>query len=378
MNQLGKQIKRRRLCLEHFEQRLVLSAATAHSEFGDVVSSELLASQREFTSVASLSNMVSEGGNITLSFNELAIGRTNTLGSLGATFDSDSFGSFERAADDIVGTNLPGNVGDFVIADSGQELVINAGLLPFPTENLGGEGGTIVITKPAELPGETPLIADQTEQESGESEIAKESRIARVGKPPLENVRVRASWFEVATAERQGLQSTAARNMGGESLLVNAQASKHSVLQHGNQSAGYTAQVNSNTVRATTGRSRIQLPELGSPTQVENEANAATLAATGTNHHQSYDPTEANQSELSRDAAFSAVFTELGSPGGMAREEGQPTNRDSQSLWITHDTSHVVGMALVALLSVDHLQRRQARPESDPGAEELPKRQKNR
>jgi len=83
---------------------------------------------------------------------------------------------------------------------------------------------------------------------------------------------------------------------------------------------------------------------------------------------------EETPTDTTRDAAFIAVFTELGTIDSLSEDREAVPRSQPYSLWTERGTSHIIGMALVALLSVDHLQLRQSRSECEAGAEELPKR----
>ncbi|QDS99613.1 hypothetical protein [Adhaeretor mobilis] len=383
MNPVVRDIERRRLRLEHLEQRLVLSTVMEVPGFEISGGDNFLQSPSALIALTGEGVSLSEGGSIYFSFGAASTSQTAGLGTIGNVFDGDSDAVLSGDGIDefIVDRAVSDGVGFSPSLNHGEDLGLSSGLVPFPTQLPVGEGGEIVVTKPVQPPGVSPIEEYPTEEAQSEHESAA-SRVAEVTRPALENVRVRASWFEVAAAEKQGSHAKPDRAAWSEDSVASS--------QHGDQQPSDQQESQPTSTRISknaAGRddqTRLVFRSVSfktadaEPNNLQLETNSHPISPTDEFPSQSRDSVTRSSDETTRDSAISAVFTELGTKGIIASEAGKNARQDSQSAWITHDTSHIVGMALVALLSVDHLQRRQGRQESDSGVEGFSKRRKTR
>lgn len=358
----------RTLRLEQFETRLVLSAATAIDL--SAASPETLHDGSDVSvfssNLASLS--VGEGGLIHF----YAPGKPSTVNGAGGTsgFVANAANSQEiiitdgslslRLSEDF---DDAFNAGDLDL-DGTLNFGVNDGWRSFPTTDPPkGEGGRI----PLEIVGTSP-VADPgfPEQEKGDTGEGPAS-IAALTDRPLENVRVRAYWLEVAASSQAAKATALARDVARHPYLQEAKPSQRG--QHlfaAGHSLPTDASRDHESARST-GNART-----GASATVAEPVNKQQSRAAGNSHDQTLRPQAAHSAVPSRaadqttseQAARHAAFEEIETnPRTEAALQAHPVAVENERQASSEHSPHLYGMALIALLSADHFLRRHSQSE---------------
>lgn len=360
----------RTLRMEQFEGRLVLSAATAvdlsaaspetlhHGGDVSVFSSNL----------ASLS--VGEGGLIHL----YAVGGPSTVNSVDGISGFFAYPSNSqeniitdgrsslRLADDVDGVL---NEGDFDFGGTVNLGVDDAWRRFPPADPPKGEGGPI----PLEIFGTSP-VADPglPEQKNGGTREGP-ATIAALTDRPLENVRVRPYWLEVAATSQAARSTALPSDVARNSFLQEAKPSQRG--QHllvAGRSLPNDAGRNHESARSA-GNSRTQATE----TVTEPVIKEPSTSAAGNSRDQilgpkaehSAAPSGAADRTSNEQAARHAAFEEIETnPRTEAALQAHPVAVEKETQASAQHSPHLYGVALIALLSADHFLRRHSQSEA--------------
>ncbi|MEQ8836859.1 MAG: hypothetical protein RID07_08650, partial [Lacipirellulaceae bacterium] len=351
----------RTLRMEQFEGRLVLSAATAvdlSALDAGVLDHSFQLTQANLTSLIGI-----EGGLVDLQ----PSGSPRTAGN---GFDLGSFASDQAFVPGLTNGSTTSGFGQDLDLDGSLNLGIGGGVRPFPgSGGKAGEGGSIVFDPPPELPALTGPAPAPTNPEHGDPGQDKQS-IAQLVDRPLENVRVRASWLEVASTENQRTSSATHNQAHTEKPEVRlAQLGQFRFQQHRPTPRQESpTDVTAHTTRAIHPESQqtsVTTNQLTEQTTAEAAEHLPTKRSPTT-------PTErpANilpeEEQTPRDqAARQAAFDELeASPRFGSMSEATPDTAGQQPRISTEQHPHLYGIALVALLSADHFLRRHSQTET--------------
>lgn len=364
----------RTLRLEQFETRLVLSAATAIDL--SAASPETLHNGSDVSvfssSFASLS--VGEGGLIYF-YAPRGSSTVNGLEGTSGLFANPSNSQENIAWDESSSLRLSEdvadslNAGDFDFGGTANSSVDGNWLRFPPADPHVGEGGRIAID-PASGTGPAPIspFTDPGSPEQGEGDTGEGSAsIAALTDRPLENVRVRAYWLEVAASSQAAKATALARDVARHPYLQEAKPSQRG--QHlfaAGHSLPTDASRDHESARST-GNART-----GASATVAEPVNKQQSRAAGNSHDQTLRPQAAHSASPSRaadqttseQAARHAAFEEIETnPRTEAALQAHPVAVENERQASSEHSPHLYGVALIALLSADHFLRRHSQSE---------------